>query len=290
MRKSVSGMAALTAVGVLLGAASAPAQDQSLSGSAREARIAELTLEATLGRDVDLPANAAALDEALARRDYGSLRSQMGADDEAESWQMLNWTKVAVFKGAPFWASIIYAGDLWRMGEAYERAAVREPTNAATLNERARSLKMLSTYMGLHAVTQIQVDGARCVDPAAYTGMLAESQGALEPQWAFARSLPVEDRARIIRGASALEAKVAPVREPDYRLCASGTADMRAMAGGTPRPVVDLATPGADVAVDVDPDDLIVDNEQWWATMQVARMLAVTTAARALEVPLAQVM
>lgn len=290
MRKSISGIAALAAAAVLMGGGPATAQDQSLTGAARDARIAELASEATLGRAADLPANAAALDEALARRDFTGLRSQMGADTSAEAYQMLNWAKIAVFKGAPFSVSLIYSGDLWRMGEALERAAVREPANAAALNQQARSRKTMSVLMALHAEMLLEVDGWRCVDPDAAKGMLAETHAALAPQWAFAQSLPVEERAQLILTAAGLEATIAPVRPPDYRLCASGTAEIGAMAGGTPRAIVDPLTPGADIAVEIDPDDLVVENGQWWAGMPLVRMVVLTTAARNLDVPFERVM
>ncbi|HEX8660784.1 MAG TPA: hypothetical protein VF686_02870 [Brevundimonas sp.] len=289
MRKSVSGLAVFAAAGVLLCGCDAAAQDQSLSGAARDARIAELELQATRGQAVPLPANAAALDDALARRDYTALRSQMGASSSAEAELMLNWAKIAIFKGGSFSVSLIYTGDLWRMAEAMERAAGRDPTNAAALNQQARSLKKLSVMMGLHAEALLQVDAVRCVDSDAAMGMMAETHGALAPQWTFARSLPVEERAVLIRTASILESTIAPVREPDYRLCASGTG-MSAMAAGTPRAIEDPATPGADVAVEIDPEDLVIDNGQWWAISPMARTLALTTAARNLEVPFEQVL
>lgn len=279
----------MAAACLLMSGGAAAAQDRSLSGAARDARIAELEREATRGLAVPLPANAAAMDDALARRDYTALRSQMGASTSAEAELMLNWAKIAIFKGGSFSVSLIYAGDLWRMAEAMERAAGRDPASAAALNQQARSFKKLSVMMGLHAEALIQVDGVRCMDSAAATGVMAETHGALAPQWTFARSLPVEERAVLIRTASILESRIAPVREPDYRLCASGTG-MSAMVGGTRRAVEDPATPGADVAVEINPEDLVIDSGQWWAISPIARTLALTTAARNLEVPFEQVL
>lgn len=91
-------MAALAAAAFVLWGAAASAQDQSLSGKARDLRIADLVLEAAQGRTVALPANAAALDAALVLRDYTGLHSQMGAGASIEAYQMLNWAGVPLVR------------------------------------------------------------------------------------------------------------------------------------------------------------------------------------------------
>jgi hypothetical protein len=272
MRKSVSGIAALAAAGVLLGAASASAQDLSLSGAERDARLAELEQVAIGNRPASMPAQAAAMNEALARQDYRALRALMAVTSSDEAYLMLNWSKVAVFKGASFPVSFFYATDLWGMAEAMERAAARDPSASADLLQRANTLKTTSAMMAIYTQALVRVDGERCGDMAASAKPLEDMAQGLAPQWAFARTLSSEEQARIGDQAFMIEEATSVVRGADFSLCDTERARMHLMATGqTVERADDPATPGRDVDVAIDPKALLVDNAVWWERVPFAR-------------------
>lgn len=284
MRGSASALAAIAAAACLLAGGAARAQEnESFSGAAREARIAELRQLGTRGGEGPMPANKAALDEALARSDYAGLRALMAFETQDEAARILAWTRNAVFEGASFPLAWFYAVDLWTLAASYEARAVEGGEGAAADLEMARSARMMSTMMAIYARTVVYVDSRRCEDRSVRHQVLADLDTRLAPQWAFADSLPGELVDRMAASGRGLEGMTAPVRQPDLWLCASGygfsKAQIRAGQNRTGsetarRPLEDLTTPGGDTALEMGRTDLVVADGLWWAHVTLARTAA----------------
>lgn len=289
MRKSASALVALAAGLLLCGAA--VAQDQSLSGAARDARLLELRQMATRGQPVPMPVQEAELDAALARGDLPALRGLMAVHTADDAHRMLNWSKLTVFEGAPFAVGYFYATDLWTAGEAMERHAARGGANVEALNAQARTFKKTSVLMALHTIIQVQVDAARCTDVMAGAKHIGDMSSALAPQWSYGAGLPLDERKQLVAQAMVMEMEIASVRQPDGWLCASETAQMQPMAPSTAtlQAAEDARTPGRDFTVAIQPQDLAVPDEVWWSKVDDTRRIALAMAAALLNVSLSQI-
>ena len=215
-----------TAVGAtaLLLAACGPSEasqrvDGPLIGPARAAARADLEREAMQGQVVPMPVNAADLDLAAENHDYGRLRQQMAAVDDL--MLLLNWGKVTVFKGGGYAVTQFYAQDLWAMGQAYERAALRDPAEAAMANRAADTLKSMSAMMALYALVAIQEDGLRCTDGEASRKHFDDAVRSQEPMFAYLRAKPEAERRDTFARVAGLRTKITRVRARDTWLCES---------------------------------------------------------------------
>jgi hypothetical protein len=282
-RGSAPTLAVLAAASLLACGAASAQEHGSLTGEARDARIAELRQLGNRGGEGPMPVKKAALDEALAQTDYAGLRALMAFETQDEAARILAWTRNAVFGGESFPLAYFYSVDLWTLAESYEARAAEGGEEAAADLEIARSSKLLSTMMAVYARTVVYVDSRRCEDRSVRHQVLADLDTHLAPQWAFIESLPNELAERVTANARGLEERTAPVREPDLWLCASGygfsTAQIRAGQDSTGsetarRPLEDLTAPGGDTAREMGRSDLLVDDGLWWAHVGLARIAA----------------
>jgi hypothetical protein len=235
-----------------------------------------------------MPANEAALDEALARGDYAGLRALMAFETQDEAARILAWNRKVLFEGAPFALAYFYAIDLWSLATSYEaHAAAGGEATPADL-EMARSAKLLSVVVAIYARTVVYVDSRRCEDRSVRYQVLADLDAHLAPQWAFVDTLPGELADGMGEAGRGLEERTAPIRQPDLWLCASGygfsNAQIRAGQDRTGsetarRPLEDLTTPGGDIAREMGRTDLVVNNGLWWAHVPLARIAAMRHAA-----------
>lgn len=246
-----------------------------LTGAARAAARMALAREATQGQAAPMPANAAALDLAADSHDYGRLRQQMMTVEDP--MLSLNWGKVAVFKGGGYAVALFYAQDLWAMGQAYERAALREPAEAAMANQAADTLKTMSALVALYALVVIQEDGLRCIDAEASRKHFDDAVRSREPMFAYLRAKPEAERRDTFARVAGLRTKITPVRARDPWLCASERVRQNAMnealASGAATMIErdDPTTPGKDFDVVQDRSILFVDDDTWWTRVEATQ-------------------
>ena len=170
------------------------------------------------------------LDALLAARSWnrlGDALSQPGTIEDA--WKRLNWLKTRVENGAGFFVSILYARDLWAIG------------NLQKVDNPALDLRESAAVISLYTYELILIDGSKCEDRTApeNRGMqLFKSQAAT---FAFLKQLSPELKSKLVDLAIAMEQKTAPQRADDDLLCRDGLEQMKAsldryMQQGVPTP------------------------------------------------------
>ena len=224
---------------------------------------------------VTLPADHAALDEALAKQDWNSIaKAVLAANTQDQAEQMLNWERYQLYRGGGYGIGFMYVRDLWRMGQSYEKAAAKGPQYAV----QARALKTSALTYLLYTYALIAVDGERCGDPTApalHRDQIAQSSDETRR---FANQLTADERATAVSRAITLEQKIAPVRDLDTALCHGGVQELgQAMEkpGSMRTRPSEPGSPGVNVDVLIDPKSkpALTAPAQWPARRQKARDL-----------------
>lgn len=163
-----------------------------------------------------LPSDAD-LDALLAARNWKGLGGALSRPGKGEDvWRRMNWLRTRVENGAGFFLSIIYARDLWGVG------------NLQKTDDPARDLRTSAAVISLYTYELIMIDGSKCEDRTAAEnrGMqLFRSQAAT---FAFLRQQSADLKSKMIDLAVALEQKTAPLRADDDLLCRGGLEQMKA--------------------------------------------------------------
>lgn len=262
--KMLLGVLALAACGV-----SDPVADGPLAGVELASRRLQLEQQATLGRTVAMPPNVVALNMASDGFDYGRVRQLLSAPGVTLD-ALLNWSKVAAYRGGGFAIASFYATDLWQAATAYDTAASQQPAQAERLARQARTLKEMSVSMALYALAVVEQDGLRCADAQSWRKHVEDMETTFRPQFALARSMTPEVRSQHVKNALALEWTTRTVRGRDTWLCQSEAIQQKAMeaalASGAAQTVErdDPRTPGRDVEIVLDPAVLFIPDADWW--------------------------
>lgn len=157
------------------------------------------------------------LDALLAARNWnrlGDALSQPGTVEDA--WKRLNWLKTRVENGAGFFVAILYARDLWAIG------------NLQKVDNPALDLRESAAVISLYTYELIVIDGLKCDDRSAsgsHLGQLFKSRAAA---LAFLKQQPPELKSRMVDLAIGLEQKTAPLRTDDDLICRGGLDQMKA--------------------------------------------------------------
>lgn len=262
--KMLLGVLALAACG-----ASEPVADGPLAGVELATRRLQLEQQATLGHAVAMPPNVVELNLASDGYDYGRVRQLLGAPGVTLD-ALLNWSKVAAYRGGGYAIAVFYASDLWQAASAYDTAASRQPAQAERLARQAQTLKEMSVSMALYALAVVEQDGLRCADAQAWRKHVQDVETAFQPQFVMARSMTPEARDQHVKNALALERTTREVRGRDKWLCQSEAIQQKAMeaalASGAAETVErdDPRTPGRDVEIVLDPAILFIPDAEWW--------------------------
>lgn len=244
-----------------------------LSGDALAARRAEMVRMASAGQTITLPDNAPALDAAEAAHDYRNVRQLMAESGRPEL--VLNWSKIAIFRGAGFGIAQFYATDLWQMATVYEQA-VDMSAQSTEVRDAVKNLKLMAGINALYTLAAIQEDGLRCADPAASKKHLDDAYHSLAPMLNFVRELPTVEKDEAIAKAMGLATRTAEIRARDRWLCQSEAIESKAMTDAVAsyqgaEAAGDNSLPGREVQVVLDPAILFVDDGVWWRQIKSER-------------------
>jgi hypothetical protein len=157
------------------------------------------------------------LDALLAARSWnrlGEALSQPGTIEDA--WKRLNWLKTRVENGAGFFVSILYARDLWAIG------------NLQKVDNPALDLRESAAVISLYTYELIVIDGSKCEDRSAPRNHLAQLFKSRAAALAFLKQQPRELKSKMVDLAIGLEQKTAPLRADDDLICRGGMAQMKA--------------------------------------------------------------
>jgi hypothetical protein len=157
------------------------------------------------------------LDALLAARSWnrlGDALSQPGTIEDA--WKRLNWLKTRVENGAGFFVSILYARDLWAIG------------NLQKVDNPALDLRESAAVISLYTYELILIDGSKCEDRSAPGNHLAQLFKSRATALAFLKQQPRELKSKMVDLAIGLEQKTAPLRADDDLICRGGMDQMKA--------------------------------------------------------------
>lgn len=161
------------------------------------------------------PASNAQLDEMLAAHQWGALGAALRPDPQSIS-RMMDWLHQRIDTGGGVLLPIIFARDLWMVGQGLN---VADPM---------QDMRATASMMNLYAYALIMVDGKVCEDHTAPAHRLDQLFQARASTLGFLRALPVDTKTKIVEIAMALERKTAPLRGDDDLVCRDGLAQMKA--------------------------------------------------------------
>jgi hypothetical protein len=185
-----------------------------------------------------------ALDAMVAARDWNGLGAALSqASDQASLTRALDWLQAKVTAGGGFMIAVMYARELWTIGEAMK------------LDDPGRDLRVTAGMMMLYAVELIAIDGAKCEDesaPGHRLDQISEMDAAI---FKFLRTQSADIKSKVVDTALALEQRTAPLRRDDDVICRGGLAEMQAgLEHGTQKEVPDASGHyGKDVEVAAPP-------------------------------------
>ncbi|MFI4935031.1 MAG: hypothetical protein ACHP7N_10460 [Caulobacterales bacterium] len=213
-----------TAIALALTTAAAHAAADPGAPVTTEARAPAQAAPAAQG-GVEMPANMAELDAALAGKDYAGLsrlHDQITNGDDLILY--MNWEQAHVFDGAGLFLSLSYMNDLWGLASVLPE---RSPEEAHAVDE----MKQTALFMGLYAYELIVLDGARCADGTAPGHRLDQLLGDHAATFSYVAAMAEGRRAQMVDAVQKLEAHTAPRRQNDDVLCGGGMASMIASLG-----------------------------------------------------------
>jgi hypothetical protein len=165
---------------------------------------------AGLASDTDLDALLAAQNW----NELGAALSRPYTKDEIK--RKLNWLKTRMENGAGFLVPLLYARDLWVLG------------NSLKVDDPAKDMRVSAAMISLYAYELIAIDGLKCEDSSAPSHRATQLFGARAATLAFLKQQPPDLKSKIVDIAIALEQKTAPLRKDDDLICRDGMNQMRA--------------------------------------------------------------
>lgn len=266
-------LAGLSGCGPAKTAAAAPAQDEPTA-----AQVA--TLRDNYGKwilsqpGVTLPADSAALDEALSKQNWAYIiKANQSANSQDEVERLLSWERYQLYRGAGYNITFMYVRDLWRMGQSFENSAAKGPQYL----EQARGLKISALSYLLYTYAIIAVDGERCADrtaPQFHRDQIAQFTDEVR---LFAGRLTDEERSAAVAAALKTEKAISRVRDPDPSLCRGGIDELGEALEAHPERATTTGPqpgyPGKNVMVPIDPNrpPAYSDRADWPARRQKVR-------------------
>jgi hypothetical protein len=163
-----------------------------------------------------LPSDAA-LDALVSARNWNELGATLSrAVTNDEFARKLNWLKARMDNGGGLFLAILYARDLWAVG------------NSAKIDDPAKDPSVTAGLISLYAYELILIDGAKCEDPSAPSNRATQLFTQRAAALAFLKQQPPDLKSKIVEIAIALERKTAPLRKDDDLICRDGMDQMRA--------------------------------------------------------------
>ena len=144
----------------------------------------------------------------------GDALSQPGSIEDG--WKRLNWLKTRVENGAGFFVAILYARDLWAIG------------NLQKVDNPALDLRESAAVISLYTYELIVIDGVKCQDRSAPRNHLTQLFKSRAAALTFLKQQPPELKSKMVDLAIGLEQKTAPLRTDDDLICRGGMAQMKA--------------------------------------------------------------
>ena len=161
------------------------------------------------------PVSNAQLDEMLAAHQWGPLGAALRPDPQSIS-RMMDWLHQRIDAGGGILLPIIFARDLWMVGEQLHTA---DPMS---------DMRVTAAMMTLYTYALILVDGKTCEDATAPAHRRDQLFQARASTLGFLRTLPMNTKMKVVDIAVALEHKTAPLRGDDDLVCRDGLAQMKA--------------------------------------------------------------
>lgn len=169
-----------------------------------------------------LPSDAE-LDALLQSHDWNGLGAVFKKPTDAESLARgMKWLRDRLLGGAGLMVNIIYGQKLWAIG------------NQVKVADPQKDLRMSAGLIGLYALEQIIIDGAKCEDQSA-PGRRIDQMVTLsyKSTFQFLQQQANGLKLQAIDLALAYEHKTAPLRKDDDLICRGGMEQMRAgLEGG----------------------------------------------------------
>lgn len=163
------------------------------------------------------PADRERLDKALDEHDYAFLlRREAGLRQADDVFLYMNWLKYRSVTGGGFLVNKLYAAQLWRMSESYEKAGV----------ETGSRMKRTALAQALYTFLLSVADAPQCTDPSAPNNRSQETLDHLRPMFLFGRTMTQQEKDTAIGWALQMERTMEPLRENDDALCRGGAADI----------------------------------------------------------------
>jgi hypothetical protein len=165
---------------------------------------------------VPLPSDAV-LDGLLSARNWNELGATLSRPGTNEEFtRKLNWLKARMDNGGGLFLAILYARDLWAVG------------NSAKIEDSAKDPRVTAGLISLYAYELILIDGAKCEDSSAPSNRATQLFTQRAAALAFLKQQPPDLKSKIVEIAIALERKTAPLRKDDDLICRDGMDQMRA--------------------------------------------------------------
>jgi hypothetical protein len=154
------------------------------------------------------------LNTLLAARNWNGLQLAFSRPRDAVTYvRGLDWLKAKIFAGdGGLLLALIYARDLWLLGESAKRDELRGT----------------AALMALYASELIWIDGAKCEDRSAPGHRLDQLITGRADTLRFLKTEPAELKQKIVDAAIALERRTAPFRRDDELICRGGLAEISA--------------------------------------------------------------
>jgi hypothetical protein len=160
----------------------------------------------------------------LAARNWNGLQLAFSRPRDAATFvRGLDWLKAKIFAGdGGLLLALIYARDLWLLGESAKK-------------DELRGTAVLIT---LYAYELIQIDGAKCEDRSAPGHRLDQLIAGRTDTLRYLKSLPSEVKQKIADAAVTLEKVTSSRRKDDEVICRGGLKEIIAgLQAGTQREV-----------------------------------------------------
>ena len=162
-------------------------------------------------------ASDADLDALLTARDWnalGAALSRPGTNEEIR--RKLNWLKTRMEDGGGFFLPLLYARDLWVIG------------NSLKVDDPVRDARVTAGLISLYTYELIVIDRLKCEDRSAPSNRATQLFANRAATLAFLKQQPADLKSKIVDIAIALEQKTAPLRKDDDLICRDGLDQMRA--------------------------------------------------------------
>src|SRR5579883_2282352 len=140
------------------------------------------------------------LDALVTTHDWNGLGAALSRPGSQEGLgRSMNWLRTRIDAGGGFFLGILYARNLWVLGDQYK------------IDDLSKDLRLTAGMMTLYTYQLIVIDGAKCEDVSAPGHRVEQLFSARAATLAYLKTKPADVKEKIVDLAIALEKKTAPL-------------------------------------------------------------------------------